>query len=125
YLGTKVGVSGFVKPVAIKKLLPELVADADAVARFHKEARLVARLSHPGIVQTLELGEADHSYFIVMEYIDGVDAATLLRKLAKRREALPLALACHIVTSACMALDHAHRATDDDGKPLRLVHHDI
>ncbi len=125
YVGAKHGAAGFVKPVAIKQLLPEMAVDKAAVERFLGEARLVARLTHPGIVQTLELGETDRGYFIAMELVDGIDAATLMRRLKQRRERLPLSLACHIVTSACMALDHAHRATDEKGEPLRLVHHDV
>ncbi len=125
YVGAKIGAGGFVKAVAIKLLLPELAVDPAAVQRFLKEARLVARLSHPGIVQTLELGETDRGYFIVMEYVQGVDVATLLRQLKRRRERIPLPLAAHIVTSACVALDHVHRACDEGGAPLKLIHHDV
>src|SRR5262245_29654097 len=63
YVGRKVGAGGFVKEVAIKQLLPELAVQPEIVDRFLKEARLVARLSHPGIVQTLELGQAERGYF--------------------------------------------------------------
>lgn len=125
YVGAKVGAGGFVKEVAIKQLLPELAVDPAVVERFLAEARLVARLSHPGIVQTLELGETERGYFIVMEYVHGVDAATLLRRLKRRGERLPLAVAAHITTSICLALDHVHRARDDAGAPLALVHHDV
>ena len=117
YLATKVGAAGFVKPVAIKQLLPEVAIDPAMVERFLREARLVAKLSHPGIVQTFELGKHGAGYYIVMEYVDGIDAATLLRKLKRRRERLPIAVACHIATSACLALEHAHRAD--------LIHHDV
>jgi hypothetical protein len=117
YLATKVGAAGFAKPVAIKQLLPEIAAEPEAIERFLDEARLVAKLTHPGIVQTLELGQTERGYFIVMEYVAGVDASTLVRRLKRQRRALPVPLACHIVTSACLALEHAHRAN--------LVHHDV
>ena len=125
YIGAKLGAAGFVKAVAIKQLLPELAVDPAAVERFLTEARLVARLSHPGIVQTLELGETERGYFIAMEYVQGVDAATLMRRLKRRRERLPLPVAAQAVTSICHALDHVHRACDDTGAPLALIHHDV
>jgi hypothetical protein len=125
YVATKLGAAGFAKPVAIKQLLPEVALDPEAVERFLDEARVVARLSHPGIVQTLELARNDRGYFIVMEYVDGVDAATLIQRVKRQRVALPLAIASHIATSVCVALDHAHHARDDRGAPLHLVHHDV
>jgi hypothetical protein len=125
YVGVRVGAAGFVKPVAIKLLQPEVATKPEAVELFLKEARLVARLTHPGIVQTLELGETERGYFIVMEYVEGIDVAALARYQRRQRERLPLGVAAHIVTSACLALDYAHRAVGEDGKPLELVHHDV
>ena len=125
YVGAKIGAGGFVKEVAIKQLLPELAVEPAVVDRFLKEARLVARLSHPGIVQTLELGENERGFYIVMEYVRGVDAATLMRRLKRARKRLPLAVAAHATTQACLALDHVHRARDEAGAPLGLIHHDV
>ena len=125
YVATKLGAAGFAKPVAIKQLLPEVAVDPEAVERFLDEARVVARLSHPGIVQTLELGHNERGYFIVMEYVDGIDAATLIQRSKRQRQPLPLAIASHIATSISVALDHAHHARDDNGAPLHLVHHDV
>ncbi|HEY1816065.1 MAG TPA: serine/threonine-protein kinase [Kofleriaceae bacterium] len=125
YVGAKIGAGGFVKEVAIKQLLPELAVEPAVVDRFLKEARLVARLSHPGIVQTLELGEHERGFYIVMEYVRGVDAATLMRRLKRKRARIPLAIAAHATIQICLALDHVHRARDEAGTPLGLIHHDV
>src|SRR4051812_36983457 len=71
------------RPVALKRVLPSL-ADNERFARmFLDEARLGVRLKHPNIVRTFDVGAADGSYFIVMEFIDGVDLKTLLEQLHK------------------------------------------
>src|SRR5690349_6827009 len=73
------------KTVALKRVLPSL-ADNERFARmFLDEARLGVRLKHPNIVRIFDVGAADGSYFIVMEFIDGVDLKTLLEQLQKHR----------------------------------------
>jgi hypothetical protein len=125
YLATREGAGGFSKTVALKRLLPEAALEPETVDRFVTEARVVARLTHPNIVATYELEETEGGYTIAMEHVDGVDAARLLRWLGGRGETLPLALAANVATQVCLALDHAHAATDRDGAPMRLIHRDV
>ena len=75
------GVEGFQRPLVIKRMLPQLTESRDAIEMFLDEARLGAKLSHPNIVQVLDLGEADGHYFMAMEYIDGPDLASLLSQV--------------------------------------------
>src|SRR5262245_12584934 len=65
------GPAGFNKLVVIKKTLQDLAADPEILAMFLDEARLAARLNHPNVVQTYEVGQEDDRYFIAMEYLDG------------------------------------------------------
>src|ERR1700727_2054311 len=59
------------RPVALKVLFPELSVDRAFVERFRREAKAAANLSHPNIVSIYDWGQGEHTYFIVMEYIDG------------------------------------------------------
>src|SRR5262245_13254363 len=66
--------------VALKLLPPHSVNDAQAVARFHREAKALAKLSHPGIVQAYDTDSSDGRHFLVMEYVEGVSLAEVLRE---------------------------------------------
>jgi hypothetical protein len=120
-----VGAHGFQKPVVIKKILPHLAADPSFVAMFIDEAKITARLDHPKIAQVLELGTIEEQLYIAMEYVDGPDVLALLRACAHRKQVLPAHIAVHIAHEVLDALDYAHRARDDDGSPLGIVHRDI
>lgn len=125
HLARQRGVEGFTKEVALKRLHPALVGSEGFVAMFLDEARLAARLNHPNVVQILDLGEHQGSYFIAMELIDGLDVGQLLKRALAKGRPLPLELCCRIASDAARGLAAAHRATFDDGQPLRLVHRDV
>jgi len=67
------------RPVAIKVLFPEFATDPAFVERFRREATAAANLNHPNIVGVYDWGEAEGTYFIVMEYVDGRSLSELLR----------------------------------------------
>jgi eukaryotic-like serine/threonine-protein kinase len=119
------GAEGFEKIVVIKKLLPHMAADPHFHAMFVDEAKITARLVHPKIAQTYELGREDDHLYIAMEFVDGIDALALLRECAHRRSRLPAPIAVHISREMLDALDFAHHQTDATGKPLGLVHRDV
>ena len=126
YLGRLSGPRGFEKLVALKVLHRSLSMDPEAVELFFHEARTVSRLSHPNVVQVLELGEADGVYYIVMEYLRGVSLGRLLEAtVAATGRGLPPRLACHLVKGVAEALHHAHEALGPDGCPLEVVHLDV
>src|SRR5688572_15429521 len=83
FVARKTGLHGFEKIVVIKRVRPDLTQDATATSQFLDEARLVATLEHPNIVQVHEVGFAHGSYFFVMDYIDGVDLRQLIWKSGK------------------------------------------
>jgi len=68
------------RPVALKVLFPELSVDRSFVERFRREAQAAANLSHPNIVSVYDWGQGEHTYFIVMEYIDGRTLSSLIRE---------------------------------------------
>ena len=120
-----VGAHGFQKTVVIKRILPHLASDPSFVGMFIDEAKLTARLEHPKIIQVIDFGEVDGQLFIAMEMVDGLDALGVLRSCTHKKIRLPFALSVHIVHEVLDALDYAHKAMDDDGVPLGIVHRDI
>ncbi|MBI5497688.1 MAG: serine/threonine protein kinase [Deltaproteobacteria bacterium] len=125
FLARQVGVPGFERRAILKNLLPELAVQRDFVDQFLDEARVIATLNHPNIVGVYEVGEWQGVYFIAMEYIHGVDLAGLVRAAAMKDTRVPVPVAARIIRDAASGLDHAHRATDVQGHPLRIVHRDI
>ena len=119
------GPAGFVKVVVIKRILPQMSASPDFVHMFVDEARLTARLEHPNIIRTLELGEQDGQYFTVMEYLPGEDLRNILKRLAKAGRTLPIELVAWILVQVCNGLHFAHELTDSAGRSLELVHRDV
>ncbi|MCC7534902.1 MAG: protein kinase [Deltaproteobacteria bacterium] len=128
YRALAVGPGGFEKEVVVKRILPDLSIDPSFADMFLDEARIASRLDHPNIVQIHDLGCVDETYFIVMEYVRGMDLSGLVGALAPSRTGKPpleMPVALRIVADVCRALDYAHRTTGPDGKPLGLVHRDV
>jgi serine/threonine-protein kinase len=125
YLARRGGPHGFQKTVAVKRILPQYARDPDFVAMFVDEARVCARLGHPNIVQVFDFGEQDGELYMAMEYVDGTTGARLIRAASAESEEIPLDVCLHIVVSVLRALEYAHSARDDEGKPLSLVHRDV
>lgn len=119
------GVEGFEKIVAIKKILPEVAEDAEFIKMFIDEAKISVRLQHPNIVQILELGKIDESYFIAMELVNGKDVKTIRKRLRRVDLLMPVEQSSYIVSQVCDGLDYAHRKADDKMNYLNIVHRDI
>jgi eukaryotic-like serine/threonine-protein kinase len=124
-VGLKRGALGFQRLVAVKRLHPHLAGDANFVARFKDEIRLVSRLTHPNIVQAFDVIEGTDELALVMEYVDGVTLHELLRDAVVAGSLLPVAIAVGIVSQALHGLHAAHEATDDRGNGFLLVHRDV
>src|SRR5215467_10004575 len=126
YLARQSGVEGFQKPCVIKRILPQLAADAQFVSMFLDEARIAALLSHPNVVQIFDLGKVDGSYYLAMEHIHGEDLGRILEaERARGRRTVPLAIATRIMAEVAEGLAYAHTACDDDGRPFGIVHRDV
>src|SRR5512138_3720663 len=105
YLGTHLTLD---RPVAIKVMHNFVEADADQKARFQREARVVASLRHPNIVQIYDFDTADGHPYIVMEYLVGPTLATYLRNLHGRNERMQPAQIARLLAKLASALDYAH-----------------
>jgi serine/threonine protein kinase len=125
YLGKKMGAGGFEKQVVLKQLLPEFTRQPEFIDLFLREARLSATLDHANIIHTIDLVTAGEDYFIVMEYLDGADLRTLLRRCKRKRRRLSPAAGIYVARELLSALAYAHNKVGPDGVPLRLIHRDI
>ncbi|MEO7331270.1 MAG: serine/threonine-protein kinase [Minicystis sp.] len=124
FLAVVRGPAGFNKLVVIKQIRPQLAEDPEFLGMFLDEARLAARLSHPNVVQTNEVGQEGERYFIAMEYLEGQPLNRVLHRLG-RSGGLPLGMNLRVVSEVLSGLHHAHELTDYDGTPLGVVHRDI
>ncbi len=96
------------RKVAVKVLHSHLLEGGDFVARFKREAKAVANLRHPNIVQVYDFDVQDEMIFMVMEYIDGVSLHSRLVEVGNRGERLPIKLIGSIINDIASALDYAH-----------------
>jgi serine/threonine protein kinase len=126
FRGVAESMQGFKKNIAIKRILPNLTKNKKFVAMFLDEARLSLSLQHANIVQVFDIGHSEDTYFIVMEFVDGVDLKALTewrRRIARR---IPIAHTLYVVTEICKGLSYAHEmANPETGEPLGIVHRDI
>jgi serine/threonine protein kinase len=125
YLGKKMGAGGFEKQVVLKQLLPEFTQQPEFIDLFLREARLSATLDHANIIHTIDLVTAGDEHFIVMEYLDGADLRSLLKKAKHRRANLSAAAGIYVAKELLSALAYAHNKHGTDGNHLRLIHRDI
>lgn len=119
------GVEGFQKIVAIKKILPHLSDNQDFIEMFIDEAKLAAQLNHNNIIHIYDLGKIQNSYYIAMEYIDGFDLKTILRRGQERDHPMNVELALFVASKIASALDYAHRKKDFEEREMGLVHRDV
>jgi serine/threonine protein kinase len=125
FLALARGPKGFSKLVVLKRLRRALAEDEGFRDMFLDEARLAARLNHPNVVQTHEVGEHEGVYFIAMEYLEGQALNKVIHELAKRGKTLPTLLCARIVSDALAGLHYAHELEDFDGTPLEIIHRDV
>ncbi len=125
FLATYSPEGGFERKVAVKRILPSFATHADSVALFRREAELGALLAHPNIVQVLDFGAHEGTYFLAMEYVEGIPLSRLLVYLRKRNERLPLPGAVYVALMLAEATDYIHTRTSPTGSALALVHRDL
>jgi len=119
------GSGGFTKVVAVKLIREEYSTIPEFQKNFIGEARLVANLIHTNIVQTYHLGMIGGQYFMVMEYVSGVNLEQLIERQAALGRLMPVDIAAFIISRIARGLTYAHQKLDKDGRSLGIVHRDI
>src|SRR5688572_3323685 len=107
------------QPVALKFLSKEVTDHADRLARFHQEVRLARQVSHPNVCRVHDIAETGGQHFLSMEYIDGEDLASLLRRIGR----LPSDKALELARQLCAGLAAAHdrNVLHRDLKPANVL----
>jgi serine/threonine protein kinase len=119
------GAGQFRKTVAVKVIREEYYAIPEFQKNFIGEARLVADLIHTNIVQTYHLGQSDGQYFMVMEFVNGVNLEQFMDHHRELNRQVPVDLAAFIISRIARGLAYAHQRCDDTGRSLGIVHRDI
>jgi eukaryotic-like serine/threonine-protein kinase len=125
YLGRLLGSAGFSRLVAVKQLHSQFADDPHFVEMFLDEIRVVSRISHANVVQTLDVIDEDHAIYLVMEYVRGASLARMLSGVARQGTRLPPQVVAAILCNALYGLHAAHEAHGEDGMPLDIVHRDV
>ncbi|MBS2013872.1 MAG: protein kinase [Deltaproteobacteria bacterium] len=128
--------SGFSKLTVIKRLRANLADDPEFIDMLVDEARIAARLNHPNVVQTHEVGDVDGKYYLAMEYLDGQSLNRIQNlSMARNRKAaqdpslspspLTKEMQYVVLLDVLAGLHHAHELTDYDGTAVQIVHRDV
>ncbi len=125
YLARERGAAQSSRLVVVKVVKPVTAEDVDFLTMFRDEGHLVMRLAHPNIAHVYEYGEAESRHYLSMEWVRGHPLGKIRKHLDERGDTLPIPLAVHVVAQVADALDHAHRARDDHGRLLGIVHRDV
>jgi serine/threonine-protein kinase len=125
YLARLVGMGGFERFFAIKRLHPHLGSEEGFVSMFLDEARIVAGIRHQHVVPVLEVGASEHGYYLVMEYIEGETLGVFLSQGVDGGNPMPPGAAVRIALDSLAGLHAAHEHVDPDGRPIGLVHRDV
>jgi serine/threonine-protein kinase len=126
FLAKAAGPMGFEKLCVLKRILPHLASEPTFVDMFLSEARLAAQLNHPNVVQIFDFGEAEGTYFIAMEYIDGPNLREMIRRASGVSLSLPIAFCARVISAACEGLAFAHDFKDPaTNLAMNIVHRDI
>jgi len=123
YLAVRLGAAGFRRFCALKRMRSDSVEAAQFPEMFLREARIAARMNHPNVLSTLEVGCDSAGYFIAMEYLEGQSYAALLARAGRTQ--LPFAVSLRVLIEVLKALEYAHSFTDFDGTAMCVVHRDV
>lgn len=120
----RTGPGGFRRAVALKRLVGDDAVRGVSVQRFLAEARILASLHHPNVLEIHDVVAADSGYVLVMELLTGVTLDALVRAAAAAG-GLPVDELCAIADQALAGLEYIHAARGEDGRPLGLIHRDV
>ena len=125
YKGLSYDLHGLKKTVVIKKILPHIAASKEFIDSLIDEAKIAVSLSHGNIAQTYDLGKVGDDYFMVMEYVEGKSLSLIHKRCLASGKLIPIQYLCHFICEVLSGLDYMHRRTDDNGRPLHIIHRDI
>jgi|GEM_PF-448208 len=125
HLARQLGAAGFARMVAVKRLHERFSRDPEFVGMFLDEARIVARIRHPNVVQTVDVVAENGELFLVMEYIHGESLVRLVASANRAGTRVPIGVIAAVLCDSLRGLHEAHEACGETGEPLGIVHRDV
>ena len=119
------GAAGFQRTVAVKHIRPEFRALKNYIDMFIEEARVGAELGHPNIVQVQDFVSEANSYYLVMEWVEGIDLGAFIKTYRESKREVPWPLACAVGIGTLRGLGAAHDRVAADGTPAPVIHRDV
>jgi serine/threonine protein kinase len=122
---TQHGDVGFQRTVAVKQMHDHLTESQLYIDMFAEEARVCAAMQSPNMAQVYDFVEEDGNYYLVLEWIDGIDLSSLIRHFTKRGMQMPWEMSAAIGVGMLRALADAHERQDQAGEICPILHRDI
>lgn len=119
------GAGGFVRPVVVKRILPQQAENENNTRLFLREAKLLSEMSHSGILGIIDLAQVEGEYIMVLEYVRGSHVGRWAQYFRMHHGQVPWDFAGHVCAIVADALHHVHTRTDADGVPYDIVHRDV
>lgn len=119
------GAAGFQRAVAVKHIRPEYRALKNYIDMFIEEARVGSELAHPNIVQVHDFVSESGSYYLVMEWVEGIDLGAFIKAHHDAKRDVPWPLAVAIGIGTLQGLGAAHERVAPDGTPAPVIHRDV
>lgn len=112
--------------LVVKRMLPHLAVSPEFVQMFLSEARVGQHLKHPRVVRLHDSGRSGGTYFIAMEYVDGLTLRGMLNHVTRTQRAVPYRLWARVMSWVCEGVGYVHKAIDSvTQRPLSLIHRDL
>jgi tRNA A-37 threonylcarbamoyl transferase component Bud32 len=125
YEARRESLAGVAPRVAIKLILPEHADSETFRELFKNEARLGANMHHQNLVQIQDFDSVDEHFFLVMEYVEGLNLRQVVSLCVRSDIEIPLGVIAEIGRQASDGLHYAHESTDERGVHLGLIHRDV
>ncbi len=125
YLALMEGEGNFSRHVAVKRLHREVTQDEEVVQLLIREARIGGLMNHDNVVPAMDLLRVHDEYFLISDYVDGIDLRELVYRVRLRGERLPPAFVAEVAQQIASGLVYIHNLRDHSGAALGLVHRDL
>ncbi|MBA3462896.1 MAG: serine/threonine protein kinase [Deltaproteobacteria bacterium] len=119
------GAAGFQRRVAVKHIRPEFRALKNYIDMFVEEARVGSELAHPNIVQVHDFVGENGSYYLIMEWVEGIDLGAFIQAYREQKQLVPWPLVAGIGIGTLRGLGAAHERVGPDGQPAPVIHRDV
>ena len=119
------GAEGFMRPVVVKRMKRDIRSSDEGNRLFVREAKILSKLQHPGIVGIIDFGIEDGAHIMVLEYVHGYTLSPWLEYRRKRALPLPIDVCLYVVRRILDALHYAHHFDTEEGREIEIVHRDV